>query len=73
MNPSKTNYINFFHRQSNSTNLLHNLLIKKDEVPLNKVKSVYCLGVYIDCNMQWDTHVNKVTQKVSKCIGILYR
>ena len=23
--------------------------------------------------MQWDTHVQKVTQKVSKCIGILYR
>ena len=73
INPSKTNYITFFHRQSNYTNSLDNLLIKIDEVPLNKVNSVNYLGVSIDFNMQWDSQVNKVTQKVSKCIGILYR
>ena len=73
INPSKANYITFFNRQSSLTDSLDRLLLKIDNFPLNKVNTVNFLGVHIDYNMRWDTHVNKVTLKVSKCIGILYR
>ena len=43
-----------------------------DSIPLKKVNVVNFLGVYIDCNLKWDTHVNNINCKVSRCISILF-
>ena len=32
-----------------------------------------CLGVYIDENLTWKSHINYVCKKISKSIGIIYR
>ena len=41
--------------------------------PLPVVTSCKLLGVYIDSDMSWNTHINKIVSKACQCIFILHR
>ena len=40
---------------------------------LEQVDNTKFLGVYIDQHLTWKTHVNFITAKISKSVGLLYK
>ena len=73
INLTKTNYIVFHTNYCNNKDILNNVTLSIESVPMNKVNTVNFLGVHIQSNMSWDVHITNVSNKVSKCIGILYK
>ena len=55
---------------SNKKNLFN---IKIRQSIVTKVSTVKFLGVTLDKNLTFNDHVNKVTNKISKCVGIMRR
>ena len=44
-----------------------------DGVPIDQVSSAKSLGVYIDENLSWNTHIDQLSKKISSRIGALKR
>mgnify|MGYP000099686837 CR=1 FL=1 len=38
---------------------------------LTQKTSIRCLGVYIDYNISWNTHISNISKKIKRSIGIL--
>ena len=73
MNISKTKY-SLFHstrKRKGIPNILPPLHI--DNVPVKRRFVIKFLGVYLDENISWKHHINIVSTKVCKSIGILCR
>ena len=71
---SKTNYTVFHSKPCNDHNALSAISLSIDSVPLNTVNAVNFLGVHIQINnMHWDLYITNIVNKISKCIGILYK
>jgi exonuclease III len=70
INVLKSNYIIFCPRQQKYTQTVPLIL---NGVNLQKVKSTKFLGIYIDENLNWKSHVDVVSSKISKTIGIMNR
>ena len=73
VNFDKTHFVPFHNRSSNISNALENFIITIDSHTLNKCNSVNFLGIHIDGYLQWNTHIDYIKNKVSKCIGILHK
>ena len=48
-------------------------LFRSTKVCFNKKKSVHFLGVALDENLSWKSHINNICIKISKSIGIIHR
>ena len=48
----------------------NNLLIKRDEITIERVNNAKFLGVIIDSALSWKDHITTLCKKVSKHIGI---
>ena len=73
LNASKTKYI-FFHSQAHSDNIplkLPKLEINTTTIVRESV--IKFLGVLLDENLSWKTHINTIENKISKNLGILYK
>jgi len=71
LNLEKTNYIIFTsHRKSIPP---HNQKLLIEDTPITLVRSVKFLGVYIDEHLTWKDHINKISLKIAKNIGIISR
>ena len=44
-----------------------------DNIAIEKEKITTFLGILINENLSWEQHINKVSTKISKSIGILYK
>ena len=42
-----------------------------DNVPIEKVTSVKSLGIFIDENLRWQTHIDKLSKKIASGIGAI--
>ena len=74
LNVKKNNKYSFFHKPS-----------KKDDIPLvlpklninnreiARTESIKFLGVFLDENLSWKTHIKYIENKISKNIGILFK
>jgi hypothetical protein len=69
LNLKKTNYILF--GKKSKVKFSGKLFINDQEI--ERQKSVKFLGVQIDENLDWKSHIVYVVSKISKSIGILYR
>ena len=69
MNISKTNLI-LFQNRSIKNSILPVFL---DEEIIKQVSHAKFLGVIIDENLNWKTHIDKICLKISKLNGILYK
>jgi hypothetical protein len=49
------------------------ITIKLDGSEINKVDTVKSLGVHIDKQLSWSTHIEKLTKKIASAIGALKR
>jgi len=71
LNLDKTNYILFkSHRKALPTGSF-DLRIK--DTPIEMVESTKFLGVHIDQHMTWKVHINQISAKIAKNVGILTR
>ena len=68
LNISKTNFI-LFH--SNKVKPNQSLGIKIDDAPIKKVDSTKYLGITFNSNLTWNSHINDLSLKLSKTVGIL--
>ena len=44
-----------------------------DNIPMEKVASVKSLGIFIDVNLWWQMHINKLSKKIASGIGAIKR
>ena len=68
LNESKTKYI-IFHKRSNKPP--DNFQIMINGVELERVNNTKFLGVLIQENLMWDTHINYICNRVSKATALL--
>ena len=71
VNYEKTHFVPFHSKYSHVSNALENINITIDSHTLYKCNNVNFLGIHIDKYLQWNTHIEYVNKKVSKCVGIL--
>ena len=69
LNIPKTKFMLFHHKQRNVTNLLPRLEI--DGHTIERVRDFNFLGLSIDENMSWDSHINKISSKISRTLGTI--
>lgn len=70
INVSKTKLIIFKPRQRSLPNISPLTL---DSHVVELVESTKFLGVYIDQHFTWQTHINVISKKIAKSIGLIYR
>ena len=70
VNVEKTKYVIF---KTSKKKINHNFLLHYENEILHQVNSIKFLGVYIDQNLTWKDHINHVSKKISKSIGIIHK
>ena len=68
INGKKTNYILFSYKRKISLPLIK---IGKDKI--HEIDSTKFLGVYFDKNLSFKNHIDSISSKLSRSVGILYR
>ena len=76
LNIKKSNFV-IFHPYQKRLNYKINLKIRDNKtntlIPLEEKDYVKYLGVLIDNNLSWRFHIDHITLKISKTIGIISR
>ena len=72
LNATKTEFMVIGSRQRLST-LSDTLELSIDNVPIEQVSSVKSLGIYIDENLTWHFHIDKLCKKIASAIGAIKR
>ena len=49
------------------------LYLSIDNVPIEQVSSLKSLGIYIDENLTWHSHIDKLCKKIASTIGAIKR
>ena len=68
LNATKTEFMVIGSRQRLST-LSDTLELSIDNVPIEQVSSVKSLGIYIDENLTWHFHIDKLCKKIASATG----
>ena len=71
LNLSKTNYILFKSVRKQIPNNHNSIII--DNMIIPQVTTTKFLGVHIDCHLKWNIHINAISKKIAKNIGIIRR
>lgn len=71
LNIPKTKFMIFHHRQKNIDHMIPNLFINKH--PIEKVADFNFLGITLDEHLNWNKHIQKIANKISRNIGCLNR
>ena len=71
LNVKKTKFMIFHYRQRKIDNLIPNLKINSE--PIERVTEFNCLGLTIDEHLNWPPHIQKVSNKISRTLGIMNR
>ena len=72
LNTAKTEFMLIGSRQKLST-LSNPLELSIDDVPIEQISSVKSLGIFIDENLRWQTHIDKLFEKVASGKGAIKR
>ena len=71
LNVKKTKCMIFHYRQRKMDNLIPNLKINSE--PIERVTEFNFLGFTIDEHLNWSPHIQKVSNKISRTLGIMNR
>ena len=71
LNVKKTKFMIFHYRQRKIDNLIPNLKINSE--PIERVTEFNFLGLTIDEHLNWSPHIQKVSNKISRTLGITNR
>jgi len=55
------------------TTLFHEGRVSIDEQPIPRVSETMFLGVFVDDNLSWISHISLLASKLSKSIGIIHK
>ena len=69
LNVKKTKFIIFHHKQRNIENLIPQLNL--NEQIIERVTDFDFLGLTIDQHLTWNGHVQKISNKISRSLGIM--
>ena len=72
LNATKTEFMLIGSRQRLST-LSDTLELSIKNAPIEQVPSVKSLGIYIDENLTWHSHIDKLCKKIASAIGAIKR
>ena len=72
MNTAKTEFMLIGSRQKLS-NLSGQPELSIDNVPIKNVTSLKSLGIFVDENLRWQTHIGKLSKKIASRIGAIKR
>ena len=72
LNTTKTEFMLIGSRQKLST-LSESLELSIDNVPIKQVSTTKSLGILIDDNMAWHSHIDKLSKKIASGIGAIKR
>ena len=67
LNVSKSNYMVFGKKST------ENVVVKLNGICLEKVPYTKFLGVFIDYQLNWCTHIQTISRKISKVIGVMFK
>ena len=70
LNTAKTEFMLIGSRQKLST-LSSQPELSIDNVPIEKVTSVKSLGIFIDENLPWQTHIDELFKKITSGVGAI--
>ena len=70
-NVKKTKFMIFHYRQRQIDNLILNLKINSE--PIERVTEFNFFGLTIDEHLNWSPHIQKVSNKISRMLGIINR
>ena len=68
LNVKKTNVMVFGNKHINEA-----LKIRINNEDIVKLSETKLLGIYIDFRFNWKKHIQNISNKISKCIAIIYR
>ena len=71
LNVKKTKFMIFHYRQRKIDNCIPNLKINSE--PIERVTEFNFLGLTIDEHLDWSPHIQKVSNKISRTLGIMNR
>ena len=71
LNIQKTKFMIFHRPQRNISVFIPDIKILHQQI--ERVKEFDFLGLVIDENMNWNAHIQKVSNKISRALGIMYR
>ena len=72
INISKTKFISFSSKQKRKF-IDHQCLLKIMNQSITKTHEIKFLGIIIDEHLTWDVHIDFLSRKIAKSIGILYK
>ena len=61
----------FHYRQRNIDKLISNLLLNSDKI--ERVAEFNFLGLTVGENLNWNAHIQKVSNKISRTLGVMCR
>ena len=70
LNIDKTNFV-VFHPFNKP--LKHNITLKIQKKAISQKQSVKYLGIMIDSGLTWHDHIDTLSKKISRSIGLLYK
>ena len=70
LNIKKTKYM-IFHNKNKPID--HSPIININNISVDRVTDFNFLGITLDEQLNWRSHINKISAKISKSIGILYK
>ena len=68
LNIAKTNFMVFGNKKCEN-----NHLVSINGMYINRAYVTKCLGVHIDCHLNWNEHINRIKNKISKNVSVMYR
>jgi hypothetical protein len=69
LNIDKTSYMLFGSKKSETACMSVSLSI--NEISIKQVENCKFLGVYLDNNLTWDKHIQEISSKISRSIGVI--
>lgn len=70
INVKKSNFV-IFKSAQNRQNLDFSFFIDNNQI--DRVEEVVFLGVILDQNLNWKSHIHNVARKISKSLGIIFK
>ena len=73
INASKSCYMYFTPSNSKHLDTTQNLTLQINNIPIEQVKQTKYLGVIIDDELSWHSHISQLHKKLASCTGLLNR
>ena len=70
LNVNKTNFV-LFHTFNKP--MKENITLKINRIAIHEQKYIKYLGVLLDFTLSWNVHLDNLSKKITRSIGIMYK